>query len=121
MQENCGVSFHGEVGIVRADLLGVTAIPDGAQEQLADSHGRLLVAHSESGHHHYVDAAQARFYEGANGLCFLSVTGDFAVIQQAKPRTDPDRHQDQKLTAPLYLVRRAREQTPEGFWAPVRD
>ncbi len=125
--DNNGVSFHGEVCIIRADLEGVTELPQGAKEVKADEQKRLLVAHSESGHHHYVNAAEAKFYGTDDPLvCYLQVAGQEAYLRHAKPASAPDRHKTQRLLKNkakgngLFIVKKAREETPEG-WRQVQD
>jgi len=83
---NKGLSFHGEIAIIRADLMGVTEIPHDAKE-VQPENGLLLIAHSESGHHHYMEAAEARFYEGEEdkNICYLRVTGQEAYLKHMKP------------------------------------
>lgn len=118
--ENKGLSFHGEVGIIRADLIGITEVPSDAKE-VKPENGLLLIAHSESGHHHYVDATQARFFEGAGSdLCYLQLAGEVAYLKHMKPAGAPDRHHTQSLDAPLYIIKKQREETPEG-WRAVAD
>jgi len=50
----CG--FQGDVAFRRIDKL-----PGGAKAAKEDG-GRLIVGHSETGHHHIVDAAGAKMY-----------------------------------------------------------
>jgi len=123
--ENNGVSFHGECSIVRADLLGITELPENAKRVEPDELNRLLVAHSESGHHHYiddVDDAVALYEVPGNPLMkFLEVQLDaHALLRHAKPEGDGDKHLTQKINTGLYRVGIQREHTPEG-WRRVQD
>lgn len=115
-----GFSMHGELYIMRAELAGVECLPDDAREERPDAQNRHLVAHSESGHHHYVDAAEARFYTTSNAqVCYLQVdTGTHAYLRHAK--SGPDSHGTQRLGPGLYKIHKQREMTPEG-WRQVQD
>lgn len=120
--ENNGLGFHGECTIVRADLIGEVELPSDAVEVKPDGQNRLLVAHSESGHHHYIDGGSATLYETSNPLVkYLNVEADtYALLRHAKPVTHKDRHQTQKINPGLYKVNIQREMTPEG-WRAVQD
>jgi hypothetical protein len=119
---NEGLSFHGECAIVRAELVGITELPKDAKMVEPDNQGRLLVAHSESGHHHYVDSDQAVLYKTDNPLIkFLQVEIDtHALLKHAKPMGEKDRHSTQDLGPGLYKIINQREKTPEG-WRQVAD
>lgn len=113
-----GVSMHGECYIVDAELLGITELPADATERIsADS--RHLVAHSESGHHHYVAAAEARLYGTSNpDICYLVPTTD-AYLRHAK--SGPETHGTQRLQAgKIYRISIQREAALEG-WRRVAD
>jgi hypothetical protein len=117
-----GVSFHGECTLVRADLLGIDSLPADAKEVERDNEGRLMVAHSESGHHHYIASPGARLYKTDNPLIsFLQVEADaHALLRHAKPVSDSQRHGTQELPSGLYRISIQRESTPEG-WRKVAD
>ena len=120
---NPGTGFHGECGVVKADRLGITELPKDAKEIKPDSQGRLLVAHSESGHHHYIDdASNVTLYETSNPMFkFLQVEMDaHALLRHAKPLSDDNRHDTQKIGSGLYRIGTQREFTPEG-WRAVQD
>jgi hypothetical protein len=117
-----GVSFHGECTIVRADLLGIDSLPEDAKELARDENGQLMVAHSESGHHHVIDSPGVRLYKTDNPLIsFLQVEMDaHALLRHAKPAHDPQRHGTQILPSGLYRISIQREATPAG-WRKVMD
>lgn len=126
MKENIvqtnGVSCHGECTLVLASLMGITELPPDAKEVKADKLGRLLVAHSESGHHHYVNGKGVKMYETNDPLVkFLDVEYEaHALLRHAKPVDDSQRHDTQRLDSGLYRVTLQRESTPEG-WRQVMD
>jgi hypothetical protein len=109
---------QGDILIMRVD-----SMPDGVKEVEADAQGRLVVAHSETGHHHYVNKAEAKFYADPKDefTCYLTVEGEGAVINHARPF---DTHEAVKLaptvgdktgSQSVFMLRRQREHTPEGY------
>lgn len=83
--------------------------------------GRIIVTHSETGHHHAIDiddsGAVTRFEVGDPMVCYLSIAGDGAEVVHHRPF---DTHETVKLLAGCWEVRRQREYTPEG-WRRVED
>lgn len=122
VESKCGVLMHGECTLVKASLLGIEKLPKDAVKVEPDQQNRLLVAHSESGYHHYIDADQATLYKTSNPLIsFLEVEMDtHALLKHAKPVEHPDRHKTHKIGGGLYQVNIQRENTPEG-WRRVQD
>jgi hypothetical protein len=93
----------------------ISQLPDDAVEQ--PSAGRIVVAHSETGHDHAIDDPEVRLFERALRdpmVCFLSVDGDFAHVVHHRPHHT---HAPLRLPRGLWEVRRQREWTPEGFQA----
>lgn len=83
---------------------------------------RIVVAHSETGHHHSIDAAGALRHVGENPLvCYLTLeTVDQVDVVHHR---DYDTHATLRLMGGIgavYEVRRQREATPEG-WRRVED
>jgi hypothetical protein len=96
----------------------VENLPSGVVERAR--HGTIIVAHSETGHHHGIDDPSVRFFEMLTRdpmVCFLSVDGDFADVVHARPH---DTHETLRLSRGHWEVRRQREWTPEG-WRRVED
>jgi hypothetical protein len=82
--------------------------------------GRLVVAHSETGHHHAIDDPGVRIFEKLARdplVCFLSVEGPYADVVHHRPH---DTHQTLRLSPGVWEVRRQREWAPEG-WRRVED
>jgi hypothetical protein len=99
----------------------VMRIPADAQEQPRS--GSIVVAHSETGHHHTIDTPDVKLLTTLNPLvCYLKLEGPFAdVVHQ---RTF-DTHQALRLLGEeqgpaFFEVRRQREHAPEG-WRAARD
>lgn len=94
----------------------VGALPDGTTHRPAEG-GQHIVAHSETGHHHTVEARLAEMFDTkSDTLCYLRVTGEVPVVHHRSF----DTHKPFTLTPGVWEVRRAREHTPEG-WRRVQD
>ena len=104
--------YQGDIAIELVDEM-----PSGCSA-IQPEHGQHVVAHSETGHHHFVEAAQARFYGTADPLiCYLTVSEKFADLVHNRPS---HAHETWRLPAGTYRIRRQREWTPEG-WRRVED
>jgi len=94
----------------------VKAIPKDAIEQKRE--GALVVAHSETGHHHTVEQAEAKLFASADPfVCYLRLETPFADIVHHRPH---DTHETLRLLGEpkgpaFFEVRRQREHTPEGL------
>lgn len=106
--------------IAQGDVLlrVVDKIPENAT--LSQWSGRIIVTHSETGHHHIIDDAGCVRYEVNDPLvCYLRIDGPHADLVHARPW---DTHATIRLLGggTVYEVRRQREHTPEG-WRRVAD
>jgi len=80
--------------------------------------GRIIVGHSETGHHHSVAEDQAVMYNTENPmLSYLEVKEDHADLVHERPF---DTHETLRLPVGNYEIRRQRESAPDG-WRAVRD
>jgi hypothetical protein len=96
----------------------IEALPAGVQE--VERTGPLVVAHSETGHHHQVEDMATRHFEHATRdpmICFLQVTGEGAEVVHKRPF---DTHATIMLAPGFWEVRRQEEYTPAG-WRRVED
>jgi hypothetical protein len=103
---------QGELYIRRVDRL-----PDGVVE-VAPVNGHVIVGHSETGHHHVMDAARTTMYRLPEEIyeCFLVVSeADALTHLRAFATHEPILH-----PPGVYQVRRGREYVPEG-WRPQQD
>lgn len=103
---------QGDLYIVKIDKLPV------GLEQATPEDGRLIVGHSETGHHHVIDAERVEMYRLPEEIyeCFL-------VVKEAAPLThlrNFDTHEPIMLAPGTYRVKRQREYTPEG-WRRAQD
>lgn len=100
----------------------VAALPDGARACEADG-GRHVVAHSETGHHHYLAAAGVERWEHPTDplRCYLRIGPELevsgGVLTHARAH---DTHAPIALGVGLWEIRRQREMTPDG-WRQVQD
>lgn len=104
------VGAQGDVLFMR-----LTAVPEGAA---LESEGRAIVAHSETGHHHVVEAQGLEFFKDPKDpmTCYLRLAEDADVVH-LRPY---DTHAPVTLPAGSWAVRRQREYTPDS-WRMVQD
>lgn len=90
----------------------VNAIPSNA-EKAAPENGHVIVTHSESGHHHVMDADNVTMYRLPDSImdCLLVVDKPTAL----EHLREHDTHEPILFEKGTYHVRRQREYTPEGF------
>ncbi|SRR6266516_3354205 len=102
------VCFQGDVCFRR-----IAALPADTEEQ--KSKGPIVVAHSETGHHHAIEPGQARLFEKLERdpmICFLQISDGYADVVHHRPT---DTHETVRLEKGTWEVRRQREWTPEGL------
>ena len=100
----------------------VEALPDGCEPMKADD-GRYIGGHSETGHHHVMDAATcdvltAPAARNPDGMAIL-----YAIVKEpteVKHLRSTDTHKSLNLDPGIYEIRPAREFSPEG-WRRVAD
>lgn len=81
--------------------------------------GRVIVTHSETGHHHVMLAERVELRKLPDSImdCFLIVGEGGADLEHLRPA---DTHETIHFEPGTYHVRRQREHTPEG-WRRVED
>lgn len=107
------LGFQGDVAFVR-----LARAPKRGAEIASGAEG-LVVAHSETGHHHVFEG-EARMFEAVERdplICYLRVDGDFGQVVH---RRSFDTHEPLSLKKGWWKVVRQREYTPEG-WRRVED
>lgn len=108
---------QGDLFIRRIDKL-----PEGIKPMSVED-GNYIVAHSETGHHHVIEARQnvVVFSTDDPLVSYLQVIESTdameAVIEHLR---NFDTHESIKIGAGNYEIRRQREYTPEG-WRRVAD
>lgn len=107
------VCAQGDIYIRRVDM----PIPSNAIE-VAPENGKLIVAHSETGHSHILYAESVTMYRLPDSImdCLLVVNSPTALEHL---RTH-DTHEPILFEPGTYHVRRQREYSPEG-WRKVQD
>jgi hypothetical protein len=111
------VAAQGDLYVRKIDVL-----PKGLTIKESE-HGNLILAHSETSHHHVViDRPNIKFYSSDNPLVsYLEVVEAIdaaeAVIEHLRSF---DTHAPISLDVGIYEIRNAREYTPEG-WRRVQD
>lgn len=97
----------------------VGEIPQSATESVPRENGKLIVTHSETGHHHAIDAPDVKMFREPRDplVAYLQVGGAGAEVVHHRSF---DTHETIKLPAGLWQVRRQREHTPDG-WRRVED
>ena len=100
-------SFQGDLMIRK-----ITSIPKSAK-QTAPENGHHIVAHSETGHHHVIEATAAdRFIDETNAfIAYLKV----ASATELQHLRHFDTHEALTLEPGLYEIRQQREYVAEGF------
>jgi hypothetical protein len=98
-------------------IMLIDALPPGV-ERVAPEGQHVVVAHSETGHNHVMDAARVEMYRLPDEIyeCFI-------VVKQATPLEHLrsfDTHEALMHQPGIYRVRRQREYVPEG-WRRAAD
>lgn len=98
-------------------LIRISGIPDDAVKQ-EPTNGQLVVAHSETGHHHTIRAKGVELYHSANDpmIMYLVVTDKADLVHNRSF----DTHETIRFDQGFYRIHRQREYTPEG-WRRVED
>lgn len=98
-------------------VMRIAALPGGV-ERVAVAEADLVIAHSETGHNHVMDAATVEMYRLPEAIyeCFLVVKEPTAL----RHLRDFDTHEPILHAPGIYRVRRQREHTPEG-WQRAQD
>lgn len=98
-------------------IIPVEEIPSNAVEAKAEN-SKLIVAHSETGHHHALSAEGATLYSvpGNPMVSYLSV----AAESDLEHERSFDTHETLRLPRGNYQILRQREGAPEG-WRQVAD
>lgn len=98
---------QGDIYIKRISALPAEAI------EVKPEDGKVIVTHSETGHHHVMDAEAVKMYRLPDSImdCLLVVKKPTALEHLRQH----DTHQAILFEKGTYHVRRQREYTPEGF------
>lgn len=123
MKQVTKVSAQGDVLLFRVEQIPVDAVA------VAAENNQLIVTHSETGHHHAVQAQRGieLFQHPSNPLIgWLRVTKEaqYADVVHHRPwdthETQRLLYQDNPQGEVIFEIRRQRERSPEG-WRRVQD
>lgn len=108
---------QGEIYFIRIDKLPASAIPVKPED------GKFIVAHSETGHHHVIEARpNVKYYSTDNPLVsYLQVVeATDATEAILKHLRTFDTHEPISFHEGIYCAVTGRESAPEG-WRKVQD
>ena len=110
------IAAQGDVLIRRIEKVPKTAVEIFETKEVP---GKLITAHSETGHHHVIDAKKAKFFvDPADTMVgYISVFDKHADLEHLR---DYDKHETLRLLTGDYELRRQREWSPEG-WRQIAD
>lgn len=93
-------------------FLKIDGLPKGVQ-MVNPENGKVIVAHSETGHHHVMDAKTTTMYRLPEEIyeAFLVVKAPTDLSHER----GFDTHESIRFEPGTYRVRRQREYTPEGY------
>jgi hypothetical protein len=108
--KNCAA--QGDIMIRRVEELPSDAVLVRPQE------GKHIVAHSETGHHHFLKANGVEYFSVPNNplIAYLRVENGSDLIHDRSF----DTHETIRIPPGIFEIRRQREHTPEG-WRRVED
>lgn len=83
--------------------------------------GVYIVAHSESGHHHVINAIPgSEVFESEDPLTLYLRVINESEVKLEHQKTGPDAHKPILFPSGIFRIRIGRERTPEG-WRRVTD
>lgn len=109
------------IGANQGDVafIAVDSIPKGAT--IENNTGDVVVAHSETGHHHVVSANMAtRFLINDQMVSYLKLDAPYVDVRHLRPN---DTHKTFRLLntkSSVFRINRQHEYTPQG-WRRVED
>lgn len=92
------------------NIFSCDAIPSGLVEKTAE-HGKHVLAHSETGHDHVINACDVKLFDQDEFISYLEVKEKSNVVHLRSF----DTHKTIALPPGKYRIARQREYTPEGF------
>jgi hypothetical protein len=96
-------------------VMRVGEVPASAKEEPCSA--RQIVAHSETGHHHVLEAHEAKLFRAAEPFtCYLQLATESRIVHERSF----DTHETLVLGPGTWLFKNQREYEPEG-WRRVHD
>lgn len=110
---------QGDVMIIRVDTIPTTDLREVPRE-----HGKLIVTHSETGHHHTIERPHVQMWQSETDplVAWLEVHDAEELPQLAEivHERSFDTHETIEIPPGKYQIRRQREYVPNG-WRKVHD
>ena len=103
---------QGDLMLIRMDE--GEALPENLKKDVPEN-GKIIVAHSETGHHHFFAAQDGVDYwtdPADDFTCYLRVSSEAADLIHDRSF---DTHGTISVSKGTYKMRRQREHTPEGY------
>ena len=99
-------------------LVKINELPSKTFNEAKRENGKLIITHSETGHHHVIENPTAKLWEDPSNklLSYL----ELPQISDLVHKRPFDKHDTITISPGIYEVRRQREHTPEG-WKKVQD
>lgn len=99
-------------GDIRIIKLNDVPSLDGLEEVKREG-GKLIVTHSETGHHHVLERPTSRMFQSKdNDFEAIVLLDEADVLKHERPY---DTHAPIAMAPGAYKVKRQREHTPEGY------
>lgn len=98
-------------------IIRIGKLPEGLIK-IAPTNGKHIVAHSETGHNHVMEAERVTAYKDAKITDDSKLFEMFFSVEQDTPiehLRSFDTHETLLVPAGNYIVKRQREYVPEGF------
>jgi len=116
------IESHGAQGDVM--IIRVDQIPTNGLREVKREGGKLIVTHSETGHHHVIERPKVTMWQDESDplVAWLEVHGEEALpnVAELVHERSFDTHETIEIPVGKYQVRRQREYTLEG-WRQVQD
>lgn len=92
----------------------VSDMPKNVVKVLPEVNGKIIVTHSETGHHHVIDGGTTEMYRPETNFDWDAwlVVNEPSTLDHLRTF---DTHESILFEPGIYHVRRQREYTPEGF------
>ena len=100
------IAAQGELGFLKLTDSLVPSTP-----KTSGVNGNIIIGHSETGHHHVMDATKADIYDLPESLTRLLVVHEGTTLEHLR---EFDTHEPLYFNPGQYLVRNLREYVPGG-------
>jgi hypothetical protein len=106
-------NFNADAAQGEITLRKITVLPNGLETRVGATNGRIIVGHSETGHHHTLDERCVEVYEASTapaGMRILyAIVNSATTLDHERPH---DTHESVGLQPGMYEFRIGREYDP---------